>query len=59
MFEILKLMLHQDSEIKIFKICVRTFDMNSTLGSVVLLAMFYLNVKIQEKPNVETQLNTG
>ena len=43
----------------LFKICVRTFDMNSTLGSVVLLAMFYLNVKIQEKPNVETQLNTG
>ena len=31
--------------------------MNSTLGSVVLLEMLYLNVEIQEKPDVETQLS--
>ena len=30
--------------------------MNSSLGSVVLLEMLYLNVEIQEKPDVETQL---
>ena len=38
MVEILKLMLNRDSEI--FKICVRTCDMSSTLGSDMPVAMF-------------------
>ena len=39
--EILKLMLNRDSEKwNLIKICVRACDMNSTLGSVVPLAMF-------------------
>ena len=41
MIEILKLMLGQDSEDKFDQDLCLNFDMNSTLGSVVPLAMFY------------------
>ena len=43
MVEILKLMLGRDSEDKFDQDLCLNFDMNSTLGSVVPLAMFLYN----------------
>ena len=46
LFEILELMLSQDSKNwNLIKMCARTCDKNSTLGSVVPLAMFAVCVK--------------
>ena len=54
-----KKMLNEDSEIEILiKICVKTYDMNSTLRSVVPLATFIHNkIEVQSSQCLHKLVN--